>query len=136
MLLAASQLQVPDYIVLVGYFVLILGVGAYFYRYMKGMKDYFSGGNNIPWWLSGVSFYMSSFSVAAFVGYSALAYKYGWVAVTLFLGGRARDIDKCVALCKEVASCADRQSGRIPGEPVQPGRPAIVCLGGIAGKDH
>ncbi len=84
MLLGAGQLQVPDYIVLVGYFVLILGVGVYFYRYMKGMKDYFSGGNNIPWWLSGVSFYMSSFSVAAFVQYSALAYKYGWVSVTLF----------------------------------------------------
>jgi SSS family transporter len=82
--LNGSQLQLPDYIVLVGYFALILGVGAYFYRHMKGMKDYFSGGNNIPWWLSGVSFYMSSFSVFAFVGYSAIAYKYGWVAVTLF----------------------------------------------------
>ncbi len=84
MILAASQLERPDMIVLVGYFALMLGIGAYFYRYMRGMKDYFSGGNRIPWWLSGVSFYMSSFSVFAFVFYSALAYKYGWVAVTLF----------------------------------------------------
>jgi len=51
---------------------------------MKGMKDYFSGGNQIPWWLSGISFYMASFSVFAFVSFSALAYMYGWVAVTLF----------------------------------------------------
>ncbi|MBN1342286.1 MAG: hypothetical protein JXQ73_06380 [Phycisphaerae bacterium] len=84
MILAATNLAKPDYFVLIGYFVLMLGIGAYFYRFMKGMKDYFSGGNNIPWWLSGVSFYMSSFSVFAFVYYSALAYKYGWVAVTLF----------------------------------------------------
>jgi SSS family transporter len=84
MMLAASQLQHADHIVLIGYFVLMLGIGAYFYRYMRGMKDYFSGGNRIPWWLSGVSFYMSSFSVAAFVQYSALAYLYGWVAVTLY----------------------------------------------------
>ncbi len=83
-LLAQAQVTVPDYIMLVGYFVLMLGIGAYFYRYMRGMKDYFSGGNRIPWWLSGASFFMSSFSVFAFVSYSALAYKYGWVAVTIY----------------------------------------------------
>ena len=84
MMLAAGQLTRPDYFVLGGYFVLMLGIGAYFYRHVREMKDYFSGGNRIPWWLSGVSFYMSSFSVAAFVQYSALAYLYGWVAVTLY----------------------------------------------------
>ena len=81
---AHAQVQLPDYIMLVGYFVLMLGIGAYFYRYMRGMKDYFSGGNTIPWWLSGASFFMSSFSVFAFVSYSALAYRYGWVAVTIY----------------------------------------------------
>jgi len=81
---AHAQVQLPDYIMLVGYFVLMLGIGAYFYRYMKGMKDYFSGGNTIPWWLSGASFFMSSFSVFAFVSYSALAFRYGWVAVTIY----------------------------------------------------
>jgi len=69
---------------LIGYFILMLGIGIYFYRYMHGMKDYFSGGNTIPWWLSGTSFYMTSFSAFAFVFYSALAYQYGWVAVTLY----------------------------------------------------
>ncbi len=73
----------PDYFILIGYFALMLGIGAYFYRYMKGMKDYFSGGNKIPWWLSGVSFYMASFSAFVFVSFSALAYNHGWVAVTL-----------------------------------------------------
>lgn len=82
-LLAETNICFPDYVVLIGYFVLMLGIGAYFYRFMQGMKDYFSGGNEIPWWLSGVSFYMSSFSVAAFIFYPALCYKYGWVGVTL-----------------------------------------------------
>ncbi|MFV2068209.1 MAG: sodium:solute symporter family protein [Pirellulales bacterium] len=84
MILAAGHLQRPDYFVLIGYFALMLGIGLYFFRRMQGMKDYFSGGNQIPWWLSGVSFYMSSFSVATFVQYSALAYLYGQVAVTLY----------------------------------------------------
>ena len=83
-LLGQAHVQLPDYIMLVGYFVLMLAIGAYFYRYMRGMKDYFSGGNTIPWWLSGASFFMSSFSVFAFVYFSALAFKYGWVAVTLY----------------------------------------------------
>ena len=82
--LAASQLQGPDYFILVGYFILMLAIGVYYYRFMRGMKDYFSGGNRIPWWLSGISFWMASFSAFAFVFYSSLAYKYGWVAVTLF----------------------------------------------------
>ena len=68
----------------------MLGVGIYFYRYMKVLKDYFSGGNRIPWWLSGISFYMASFSAFAFVSYSAIAYEFGWVGVMIFwpvLGG-------------------------------------------------
>ncbi len=80
---AQGNLQFPDYVMISGYFVLMLIIGVYFYRSMRGIKDYFSGGNNIPWWLSGVSFYMSSFSVAAFIMYPSLCYSYGWVGVTL-----------------------------------------------------
>lgn len=78
-----GHLSAPDYFMLIGYFILMLGIGAYFYRYMRAMKDYFSGSNTIPWWLSGVSFYMTSFSVAAFTFYPALCYRYGWVGITL-----------------------------------------------------
>lgn len=78
-----GNLQFPDYVMIVGYFVLMLLIGMYFYRAMRGIKDYFSGGNKIPWWLSGVSFYMSSFSVAAFIMYPSLCYQFGWVGVTL-----------------------------------------------------
>ncbi len=81
--MSVGRITMADYLMLAGYFVLMLGIGLYFFRQMRGMKDFFSGGNRIPWWLSGVSFYMSSFSVFAFVSYSALAYHYGWLPVTL-----------------------------------------------------
>jgi solute:Na+ symporter, SSS family len=80
----SGQLAAPDYLILAGYFTLMLGIGIFFSRYMRSIKDYFSGGNRIPWWLSGVSFYMATFSAFGFVSYSALAYLYGWVAVTIF----------------------------------------------------
>ncbi|HSW46182.1 MAG TPA: sodium:solute symporter family protein [Phycisphaerae bacterium] len=84
MILAAAKLNSADYFVLIAYFAVNLGIGAYFYRHMRGMKDYFSGGRSIPWWLSGISFYMSCFSVYAFVVYSGLGYQYGWLPITLF----------------------------------------------------
>ena len=86
-ILAAGKLAGPDYFILVGYFVLMLGIGAYFYRYMKGMKDYFSGNNKIPWWLSGISLYMSGFSAFGFIAYSELAFKYGLVAISIWWFG-------------------------------------------------
>ncbi|HSW44998.1 MAG TPA: sodium transporter, partial [Phycisphaerae bacterium] len=82
-ILAATQLIWADWIVLVGYFVIMLGIGAFFFRYMRGLKDYFVGGNAIPWWLSGVSFYMTSFSAFLFVAYSQIAYEHGLTAVVI-----------------------------------------------------
>jgi len=76
-------LQTADHIVIIGYFVLLTLVGLYFWKRMRQASDFFTGGNRIPWWLAGVSFYMTSFSAFMFVAYSELAYRYGFVAVTL-----------------------------------------------------
>ena len=67
-----GHMQTPDYVMLAGYFILMLCIGIYFYRRMHGMKDYFTGRNRIPWWISGVSFYMASFSALAFILYPSL----------------------------------------------------------------
>ena len=61
----------------------MIGVGVYFSRKSKSSEQFFGGDKTVPWWLSGVSFYMNSFSALAFVMYSALAYKFGWVPVTV-----------------------------------------------------
>lgn len=78
-----ARLQAADTIVIVGYFVVLLGIGIYFQRFMRGAGDYFTGGNRMPWWLAGVSYYMTTFSAFAFVAYGEVAFLYGWVAVTL-----------------------------------------------------
>lgn len=84
MFLAKVTLHPADAFVLVSYFLITLCIGLYFYRLMRGMKDYFSGGNRIPWWLSGVSHYMSTFSVFAFIVNSALVFQYGLVGIAVF----------------------------------------------------
>ncbi|MCG3198287.1 MAG: sodium/solute symporter [Candidatus Omnitrophica bacterium] len=80
----AQPLALADHAIIVGFFVVMLAIGFYFSSRMKDLKDYFSGGREVPWWLSGASLYMSSFSAFAFVSYSALAYRYGFVSLTLW----------------------------------------------------
>ena len=82
--MSQMHLAFPDYIVVIGYFIIVLWIGLYFRNQMAAARDYFAGGHQIPWWLAGISHYMSSFSAFAFVAYAQLGYNYGWTAVTLF----------------------------------------------------
>ena len=81
---SAALVQAPDYLVIAAVFVVITAVGWYYSRSMKDAKDFFAAGNAMPWWLAGISHYMSSFSAFAFIAYAQMGYNYGWVAVTLF----------------------------------------------------
>lgn len=78
-----NSLHTADHIVIFGYFVLLTLIGLYFWKRMKHVRDFFTGGNAIPWWLAGVSFYLTGFSAFTFVAYSEMAYRYGFIAVTL-----------------------------------------------------
>jgi SSS family solute:Na+ symporter len=78
------HLTFPDYIVIFGYFAVVLVVGLYYNKRQTASQDYFAGGHQVSWWLAGISHYMSSFSAFTFIAYSQIAYTYGWVAITLF----------------------------------------------------
>lgn len=78
-----QSIQLPDYLVILSYFIVIVSVGFYFARYIRQSKDYFAAGNIMPWWLAGTSFYKASFSALLFVIYNEIAYKYGVVAVVI-----------------------------------------------------
>ena len=78
-----KSLAFLDYAVIAVFFAVMIGVGVYYSRKAKSSDQFFGNDKSIPWWLSGVSFYMNSFSALAFVMYSALAYKFGWVPVTV-----------------------------------------------------
>ncbi len=78
-----KSLAVCDYAVIAVFFAVMVGVGVFYSRRSKSSDQFFGNDKTVPWWLSGVSFYMNSFSALAFVMYSALAYKFGWVPVTV-----------------------------------------------------
>jgi SSS family solute:Na+ symporter len=72
-----------DYVVILGYFALVLLIGLYFRRQQKTATDFFAGGHQVSWWLAGISLYMSGFSAFTFIVYSEMAYRYGLVAILL-----------------------------------------------------
>jgi SSS family transporter len=78
-----TGLHIADHIVIVGYFILLTLIGFYFWKKMRHARDFFTGGNAIPWWLAGTSFYMTGFSAFTFIAYSEMAYRFGFVAVVL-----------------------------------------------------
>ncbi|MEO6964623.1 MAG: hypothetical protein ABI076_01835, partial [Acidobacteriaceae bacterium] len=82
--MAHIHLAASDYLVIVSYFVLVLWIGIWFRNRLGTMKGYFAGGNQIPWWMAGISHYMSGFSAFSFIAYAQIGYMYGWVSVTLF----------------------------------------------------
>ncbi len=72
-----------DYLVLVCYLLGLFAVGGIFARRVKNAKDMFAAGGQSPWWVSGLSGFMTMFSAGTFVVWGGIAYKYGIVAVSI-----------------------------------------------------
>ncbi len=72
-----------DYIVIIVFSIGILGAGLSFSGSGKNMKSFFAAGGAVPWWISGLSLFMSFFSAGTFVVWGSIAYSHGWVAVTI-----------------------------------------------------
>jgi SSS family solute:Na+ symporter len=79
-----NTVNIYDYLVIGAYFLFMLGIGVYFIRYNKGAKEYFAGGNMIPWWVSGMTLYMANFTAWTFTGAAGFAYKTTWFAILYF----------------------------------------------------
>lgn len=54
-----------------------------FARTGRNLKSFFAGGEAVPWFIGGLSLFMSFFSAGTFVAWGSIAYKYGWVAITI-----------------------------------------------------
>tara|TARA_Y100000588_G_scaffold299437_1_gene320753 strand:- start:1595 stop:1945 length:351 start_codon:yes stop_codon:yes gene_type:complete len=78
-------MQSLDYIVIVLYVVGIIVAGFVFMGKMKTSKEMFAAGGQSPWWVSGLSAFMTQFSAGTFVVWGGIAYKYGVVAIAINL---------------------------------------------------
>lgn len=63
--------------------IVVFITGISFANSGSNMKSFFSAGGAVPWWISGLSLFMSFFSVGTFVVWGSIAYSDGLVAVTI-----------------------------------------------------
>ena len=72
-----------DLLVIAFYVLGLVAMGALFARKMRNTRDMFAAGGQSPWWLSGLSAFMTMFSAGTFVVWGGIAYRHGLVAVSI-----------------------------------------------------
>ncbi|MGQ1788105.1 sodium:solute symporter family protein [Saccharicrinis sp. GN24d3] len=72
-----------DIIAIFVFTALVFISGMSFSRSGKNMKSFFAAGGALPWWMSGLSLFMSFFSAGTFVVWGSIAYQSGWVAIAI-----------------------------------------------------
>src|SRR5205085_2132853 len=106
-----------DWIIMVIYFVFVLGIGFTLKRYMKTSTDFFLAGRSIPAWITGLAFISANLGAQEVIGMGASGAKYGimtshfyWVGaipamvfvgvfmMPFYYGSRARSVPEYLQL--------------------------------------
>ena len=78
--------MIYEYLVIAGYFLLIVGIGFAFKRLAKqSTSDYFRGGGRMLWWMVGSTAFMMQFSAWTFTGAAGKAFTDGFAVCLVFL---------------------------------------------------
>lgn len=82
-----SSVSTYDYLAIGFYLVFVLGIGLVFGRLSRNTSDYFRAGGAMPWWLTGTSAWIASFSAWTFTGAAGAIYESGTIVLVLYYGG-------------------------------------------------
>ena len=111
------NLTTIDWIIMLVYFVFVLGIGFALKRYMKTSTDFFLSGRSIPAWITGLAFLSANLGAQEVIGMGASGAKYGiatshfyWVGaipamvfvgvfmMPFYYGSRARSVPEYLKL--------------------------------------
>ena len=79
-----NHANAADYALIALYFGIVIFVGWYSSRKNQTTDDYFKAGGQVPWFLAGVSNWVSGFSAFMFVAAAGFTYKHGLGAAVVF----------------------------------------------------
>ena len=111
------HLTAIDWIIMLVYFVFVLGIGYALKRFMKTSTDFFLSGRSIPAWITGLAFISANLGAQEVIGMGASGAKYGiatshfyWVGaipamvfvgvfmMPFYYGSRARSVPEYLKL--------------------------------------
>ncbi|MCA1922692.1 sodium:solute symporter family transporter, partial [Buttiauxella noackiae] len=76
-----------DYIVIAGYFLLMVAISLLFKKMASNStSDYFRGGGKMLWWMVGATAFMTQFSAWTFTGAAGKAFTDGFAVLAVFIG--------------------------------------------------
>lgn len=75
--MTSVRLTSVDWIIMLLYFVFVLGIGFALKRYMKTSKDFFQAGRALPAWICGLAFISANLGAQEVIGMGASGAKYG-----------------------------------------------------------
>jgi SSS family solute:Na+ symporter len=73
----AANLTLIDWLIMLVYFVFVLGIGFALKRYMRTSNDFFLAGRSIPAWVCGLAFISANLGAQEVIGMGASGAKYG-----------------------------------------------------------
>ncbi len=73
-----------DYVIIAVYLGFMLSLGLVFKRLSNNTSDYFRCGGGMPWWITGTSAWIASFSAWTFVGAAGEVYRSGYTVIPVF----------------------------------------------------
>src|ERR1017187_5021914 len=77
MLQHSIQLHIVDYVLLVTYFLFVLGIGFVLRTMVSGSKDFFESGRSLPAWICALGFIGANLGAQEVMGMAASGAKYG-----------------------------------------------------------
>ncbi len=78
------SLKPPDILIIVLYFLMVLGIGVYLKKFANTSNDFFMAGRDMSAWVAGLSFLSANLGALELMGWSAATYQYGILATHFY----------------------------------------------------
>src|SRR5690349_12105279 len=70
------HLQIVDYLIIIVYFIMVIGIGFYLKKYTRSGADCFLAGREMTAWVAGLSFVSANLGTLELMGWAGNAYQY------------------------------------------------------------
>jgi SSS family solute:Na+ symporter len=78
------SLAPADLLIIVLYFIMVIGIGLYLRRYANTSADFFLAGREMTAWVAGLSFLSANLGALELMGWAAASYQYGILAAHFY----------------------------------------------------